>query len=60
MNYRVHQLDVTKDNVQDKLENFLNHLDGQVVSIIPYASPAFQGMGAAAKVNFLLIVEKTQ
>lgn len=58
MKYNVHRLDVKEDSAQSKLEQFLNQLDGEVVSIIPYAKPTFQGMGAAAKVNFLLIVEK--
>jgi len=43
---------------QDKLERFLNDLRGEVVSIIPNIKPTFQGMGATAKVDFLLIVER--
>lgn len=58
MEYRVHRLDVKKDTVQEKLELFLNQLEGEALSIIPYVSPTFQGMGATAKVEFLLIVEK--
>jgi hypothetical protein len=40
------------------LEQFLNQLDGEVLSIVPYVTPTFQGMGATAKVDYLLIVEK--
>ena len=58
MKYRVHQLDIKMDKEQDKLEQFLNNLKGEVVSIIANVRPTFQGMGATAKVNFLLIVEK--
>ena len=58
MKYRVHRLDVKKDTAQEKLELFLNQLEGEALSIIPYVSPTFQGMGATAKVEFLLIVEK--
>jgi hypothetical protein len=58
MDYRVHRLEVKMDNAQEKLENFLNRLDGEVVSVVPYTSPKFQGMGATSKVAFLLIVEK--
>jgi len=58
MRYRVHQLEVKKDTAQDKLEQFLNQLDGEVLSIVPYVTPTFQGMGATAKVDYLLIVEK--
>jgi hypothetical protein len=60
MNYRVHQIDVKKDTAQEKLERFLNQLEGEVVSIVPYVTPTFQGMGATAKVDFLLIVEKVR
>ena len=60
MKYRVHQIDVKKDTAQEKLERFLNQLDGEVLSVVPYVTPTFQGMGATAKVDFLLIVEKVQ
>ncbi len=58
MKYRVHQIEVKKDTAQEKLERFLNQLEGDAVSIVPYVTPTFQGMGATAKVDFLLIVEK--
>jgi hypothetical protein len=60
MNYRVHQIEVKKDTAQEKLERFLNQLEGEVVAVVPYVSPTFQGMGATSKVVFLLIVEKIQ
>lgn len=59
MKVRVHQLEVKKDNVQEKLQNFLDLLDGEILAIIPYISPTFQLMGATSKVDFLLIVEKS-
>ena len=43
---------------QAKLEEFLNNLKGEVVTIIPNVKPTFMLMGATAKVNFLLIIEK--
>jgi len=58
MKYKVHKLEVKSDNMQDKLENFLNNLRGEVISIIPNVRPTFQLMGATAKTDFLLIVEK--
>jgi len=58
MGYRVHRLDIKLDKEQNKLEQFLNNLKGEAVSIIANVQPTFQGMGATAKVNFLLIVEK--
>lgn len=59
MKYKVHRLDVKKDTAQEKLEYFLNQLEGEILSIMPFVSPTFQGMGATAKVEFILIVEKT-
>jgi hypothetical protein len=58
MKYRVHRLEVKEANIQEKLERFLNRLDGEVLAIVPQVSPTFQGMGATAKIRFLLIVEK--
>ncbi|MFN2122891.1 MAG: hypothetical protein ACK2UP_05260 [Candidatus Promineifilaceae bacterium] len=58
MTYRVHQIEVKQDTAQEKLERFLNQLEGEVVSILPFVTPTFQGMGATAKVSFLLVVEK--
>ena len=46
MNYRVHRLEVKEDTAQDKLERFLNQLEGEVLAIVPYVTPKFQGMGA--------------
>ena len=60
MKYKVHRIDVKSDNMQDKLEQFLDKLDGEVLAVIPNVKPTFQLMGATAKVNFLLIVEKTR
>ena len=58
MKYRVHRIEVNSRNMQEKLENFLNKLDGEVLSIIPNVKPTFQLMGATAKIDYLLIVEK--
>ena len=60
MKYWVHRLDVDKDTMQDKLEQFLNKLNGEVISVFPNVKPSFQFMGATAKVDYLLIVEKTR
>lgn len=58
MKYRVHRIEVNKENMQDKLEQYLNKLDGEVVSIIPNVRPTFQLMGATAKIDYILVVEK--
>ena len=60
MKYRVHRFEITMESDQDKLEQFLNNLHGEIVSIIPnIAKTTFlQIYGVTRKVNFLLIVEK--
>ena len=59
MKYKVHRIDVKSNNMQDQLEQFLNKLGGEVLAVIPNVKPTFQLMGATAKIDFLLIVEKT-
>ena len=58
MRYKVHRIEVKSGNMQEKIEYFLNNLDGEVVSIIPNVKPTFQLMGATAKIDYILIVEK--
>ncbi|RPI02364.1 MAG: hypothetical protein EHM72_04365 [Calditrichaeota bacterium] len=58
MNYKVHQLEIDMRRDREKLEQFLNSMKGDIVSIIPNVKPTFQLMGATAKVDFLFIVEK--
>ena len=60
MRYKVHRLDVKGSNIQEKLELFINRLNGRIISIIPNVRPVFQGMGATAKIDFLLTVESTE
>jgi hypothetical protein len=58
MKYRVHRIEVKSENMQEKLERYLNNLDGEIISIIPNVRPSFQLMGATAKIDFILVVEK--
>jgi hypothetical protein len=58
MKYEIHRFDINMNKDQDKLKLFLNNLKGDVVAIIPNVKPTFKPMGATAKVDFLLIVEK--
>ena len=58
MKYKVHKLDLRMNTDKDKLEQFLNGLKGEVISIVPNVTPTFMPMGATAKVDFLLIIEK--
>ena len=58
--YRVHRFDIDMAKGQRELEQFLNNLEGEVVAIIPSVNPKFTAGGMGAKVNFLLIVEKSK
>ena len=58
MRYDVHRFDIDMQKDQEKLKQFLNNLKGEVVAIIPNVKPTFRPMGATAKVDFLMIVEK--
>ena len=53
MRYRVYRFDIKMTRDQDRLERFLNNLEGEVVTIIPNVTPM-----PATYVDFLLIVEK--
>lgn len=55
MKYKVHQFKIRMTRDQDNLEQFLNNLKGDIVSIIPNVTP---GPFLVPFVNFLLIVEK--
>lgn len=60
MKYKVHHFELKMNEDQLKLEQFLNSLQGEVVSIAPNVKPVFRPMGATAKVDFLLVVEKLE
>ena len=57
--YRVYRFDIKMTEDQTRLEQFLNSLEGEVVSIIPNVTPKFTPGGMGAEVDFLFIVEKT-
>jgi len=48
MKYKVHRLEIDLEKDQERLENFLNNLKGEVVSIIPHIAKMnlFQIYGA--------------
>lgn len=60
MRYKVRRLDLNMNTERGKLEDYLNSLKGEIISIIPNVKPTFQFMGATAKVDFLYIVEKVE
>ena len=37
---------------------FLNQMEGELASVMPYPVPKLQGIGATSKVKYLLIVER--
>jgi hypothetical protein len=53
MKYRIHKFNLRMTKDGDKLELFLNSLEGEIVSIIPNVTPV-----PANYVNFVLVVEK--
>lgn len=58
MKYRVHRIDVQSENMEVRLERFINTLNGEIVSIIPNVKPIFRAFGGTARVDFILIIEK--
>jgi len=58
MKYKVHRIEVKSSDMQEKLERYINGLKGDVISILPNVKPTFMGMGATARIDFLLVVEK--
>ena len=55
MRYRVHRFDLRMTRDQGRLEQFLNGLDGEVVSVIPNVTirPFW-----VHQIDFVLVVEK--
>ena len=62
MKYKVHRFEIRMEYDQLKLEQFLNSLKGEVVSIIPNNKNLglLQVSGFARRIDFLLIVEKIE
>jgi hypothetical protein len=59
MNYKVHHFPISMKKDRERLEAFLNSLQGEVISIIPNLEKTTltQIYGIAEKIDFLLIVE---
>ena len=55
MHYRVHRFDLRMTTDQGRLEQFLNGLEGEVVSVVPNVTVSFMWIH---RVNFVLVVEK--
>ena len=53
MKYRVHRFNIRMTSAQSELEQFLNNLEGEVISIVPNIT-----WFPKTQVDFLLIIEK--
>ena len=60
MSYKVHRLDINMERDQVRLEQFLNGLKGEIISIIPNIAKTTisQIYGVTRKIDFILIVER--
>lgn len=60
MKYKVHRFDIKMESDQNRLEDFLNSLKGEVISIIPNNKniTLAQIYGLSRKIDFLFIVER--
>lgn len=58
--YKVHKFESEGEDIYYKLEQFLNDLEGEVISVIPNIkkSSLTQIYGVTAKVDNLMIIEK--
>ncbi len=56
MRYRVHRFHLKMTRDERRLEDFLNGLEGEVVSVIPNIA---LGVPWAHRVDFVLVVERT-
>jgi hypothetical protein len=57
MKYKVHQFNIRMKRDKDSLEQFLNSLKGEVISIVPNVTFGFFFVPV---VDFLLITEKIE
>jgi len=55
MKYRVHRFDISMTKGQNKLEQFLNSLEGKIIAIIPNVTIKVMWV---PEVNFILVVEE--
>jgi len=60
VSYAVHRFDIDMENDADRLQAFLNGLEGEVVSIIPNVKKTTlaQVFGVSRKIDFVLVVER--
>lgn len=54
MGYKIHRFNLNMKRDQDRLEQYLNNLNGEIIAIIPNVTSTL----ASTVVDFLLLVEK--
>lgn len=55
MRYKVHRFNLSMTHDQHELEEFLNGLEGEVISVLPNVTP---GPFNLTRVDFVLIIER--
>lgn len=62
MKYKVHRFNIHMEDNPLKLEDFLNSLKGEIVSVIPNnrKTTLAQIYGVSRKIDFLLIIERNE
>ncbi len=58
--YRVHRFDVVMRKDRARFEQFLNSLEGEVISVIPNVSPRWTFGGMGARTIHFWVIEKTK
>jgi len=60
MKYKVHRFSIDMENDQLALQDYLNKIKGEIVSIIPNNKNVSLGQiyGVSRKIDFLYIIEK--
>ena len=58
MKYKVHRLEVKTNTMQENLEQYLNNLHGEIISIVPHIRPTFQLMALLLRLIIFLLLKK--
>ena len=56
--YKVHRFDVVMRTDQERFEQFLNSLEGEVVSVVSSVSPSWTFAGMGARTFYFWVIEK--
>lgn len=56
MKYKTHKIDVTRSNMRQEIDNYINKLEGEIISIVPHTTTFFLFYGT--RTSYVVIVEK--